>query len=141
MHLTLDSHLRTTTDPAEIANLKRKGWVETTPPAYSPATEYPPRWQDGQWIDGGPLPPPPPVTVSMRSFRLACGRSLMLQITASIAAMPDADQRWQAQQFLSTSPTVSRSHPLVIALAAAIGKTNDTVDSIFAAAKALDDNL
>lgn len=140
MHLTFQSQLRTTSDTAEIANLKRKGWIETTPPAYSPETQYPPRWQNGQWIDGGLLPPTPPVTVTMRSFRLAAGRALMIQINAAIAAIEDIDQRWQAQQFLATSPTVSRSHPLVLSLAAALGKPPADVDAIFTSAQNIDAN-
>ena len=138
MHLTLDSQLRSTSVPAEIANLQRKGWVETTPPAYSPETQYPPVWQHGQWIDGGMLPPAPPVTVTMRSFRLAAGRALMIQINAAIASIEDIDQRWQAQQFLTTSPTVSCMHPLVLSLASALGKTGAEVVAIFAAAQQLD---
>lgn len=141
MHLTLDSQLRTTSVSAEIANLTRKGWIETTPPAYSPETQYPPVWQNGQWIDGGMLPPEPPVTVTMRSFRLAAGRALMIQINAAIAAISDLDQRWQAQQFLTTSPTVSRAHPLVLSLSAALGKSPQTVDAIFAGAQTLDSNI
>lgn len=140
MHLTLQSQLRTTSDPAEIANLKRKGWVETTPPPHDAANHYPPRWQDGDWVAGETLPPSPPVTVTMRSFRLAAGRSLMIQINAAIAAIEDINQRWQAQQFLATSPTVSRIHPLVLSLADAIGKTNDSMDAIFTAAQTLDAN-
>lgn len=140
MHLTLDSKLRTTSVPAEIANLKRKGWVETTPPPHDTSTHYPPTWQNGQWIVGDMLPPEPPVTVTMRSFRLAAGRSLMIQINAAIASIEDIDQRWQAQQFLTTSPTVSRAHPLVLSLSAALGKSPQTVDAIFAAAKQLDES-
>jgi hypothetical protein len=141
MHLTHNNHLRTTSDPAEIANLIRKGWQETTPPDYSPQTQYPPVWQDGQWIDGGMLPPAPPIVVTMRSFRLTAGRSLMIQINAAIASIENIDQRWQAQQFLATSPTVSRAHPLVLSLSAALGKTDAEVDAIFAAAQTLDSNI
>jgi hypothetical protein len=138
MHLTYQSQLRTTNDLAEIANLKRKGWIETTPPAYDSATHYPPQWVAGQWSAPVPLPPEPPVIVTMRSFRLAAGRSMMIQINAAIADIEDIDQRWQVQQFLATSPTVSRSHPLVLSLSAALGKTAAEVDSIFAAAQQLD---
>lgn len=138
MHLTFQSQLRTTSVPDEIANLKRKGWVETTPPSYNPATHFPPQWQDGQWIVGDMLPEPAPMIVSMRSFRLACGRALMIKITAAIAAIEDEDQRWRAQQFLATSPTVSRRHPLVLSLAAELSKPAGDVDAIFTAAQQLD---
>jgi len=80
----------------------------------------------------------PPVVVTMRSFRLACGRVLWVAIESAIAANPDADARWEAEQFIEHSPTVSRAHPLVAQLAAAIGKTDAEVDAVFASAQTLD---
>lgn len=56
MQLTYQSQLRTESDPAVIANLKRKGWVETTPPDYDPATHRAPEWSGGEWITA-PLTP------------------------------------------------------------------------------------
>ena len=50
MQLTFQNQLRTESDPAVIGNLQRKGWVETTPPSYDPATHRAPEWIDGQWI-------------------------------------------------------------------------------------------
>lgn len=141
MYLTFQKELRSSSDPAEIAILKRKGWVQTVSPAYNSSTHYPPMWRDGKWVSGDPIPPEPPIVVSMRSFRLACGRSLMIQINAAIAAIEDVDQKWQAQQFLTTSLTVSRVHPLVTSLSQAIDKSNDEVDLIFSNAKLLDDSL
>ena len=132
--------MRTTNDAAEIANLQRKGWAETIPPAYDPNTHYPPQWANGQWMEGGEIPPAPPVVVTMRSFRLAAGRALMLEVDAAINAITDVDAQWMAQQFLATSTTVSRAHPLVIAIAAAIGKNDNEVDAIFAAAEILDNS-
>lgn len=49
-HLTYSNQLRTETDDAVIANLLRKGWVETTPPDHNDATQHPPTWVDGQWV-------------------------------------------------------------------------------------------
>ena len=56
MQLTYQSQLRTESDSAVIANLQRKGWIETTPPAHDPATHRAPEWIDGQWITA-PLTP------------------------------------------------------------------------------------
>jgi hypothetical protein len=42
--------LRSESDPAVIANLERKGWVQTTPPAYDASTQHTPEWGDGEWV-------------------------------------------------------------------------------------------
>lgn len=80
----------------------------------------------------------PSITVTMCSFRFACGRSLWSSIESAAAGVQDADAQWEAQQFLEYSPTVNRAHPFVASLAAALGKTAAEVDAIFAAAKTLD---
>lgn len=50
MTLTLDKLIRSETDPAIIATLLRKGWVENEPPAFNPATHKPPQWDGKQWV-------------------------------------------------------------------------------------------
>jgi len=62
-YLTLDCQLRSETDPQTIANLERKGWVETPPPSYDPATEQAPVWENCGWVVK-PIPPPQPYRVS-----------------------------------------------------------------------------
>lgn len=62
-YLTLDCQLRAETDPQTISNLTRKGWTETVPPSYDPATEQPPVWENCGWVVK-PLPPPQPYRVS-----------------------------------------------------------------------------
>ena len=62
-YLTLDCELRSETDADTIANLERKGWVETVPPSYDPATEQAPVWENCGWVVK-PLPPPQPYRVS-----------------------------------------------------------------------------
>ncbi len=62
-YLTLDCALRLETDPSVIANLTRKGWTETVPPAYDPVAEQPPVWEDCAWVVK-PLPPKTPYRVS-----------------------------------------------------------------------------
>jgi len=86
-------------------------------------------------VEDIPLPPPAP---TMRSFRLACGRALWTRIAAAIAGITDEDAKWEAQQYILTSPNVTRTHPLVIQLATAIGLSAAEVDSVFARAQQLD---
>ncbi len=51
IYLTYEGQpLRTESDPAVIANLERKGWVQTTPPAYDASSQHAPEWGDGEWV-------------------------------------------------------------------------------------------
>lgn len=81
-----------------------------------------------------------PAIVTMRSFRLAMGRARYLELMAFVAAITDAEQKYQAQAFLEYSLTVARDHPMVSQFSAALGKPAEEVDAIFAAAKQLDES-
>jgi hypothetical protein len=50
MQLTFQNQLRTEMDAESIANLQRKGWLETIPPAHDATTHHAPEWVDGQWV-------------------------------------------------------------------------------------------
>jgi hypothetical protein len=50
MQLTYQQQLRSESDPVVIANLHRKGWVETVPPSYEAATQHAPEWVNGAWV-------------------------------------------------------------------------------------------
>jgi len=81
---------------------------------------------------------PPPIVVSMRSFREACGRDLVIKINAYVASIPDAYERFSVQNDLEYALTVARDHPKVAQVAAAIGKTESEIDEVFALAQHLD---
>jgi hypothetical protein len=49
MFLTFNGELRNESHQEVIANLLRKGWMETTPPAHNPQTQYEPQWVGGNW--------------------------------------------------------------------------------------------
>lgn len=92
-----------------------------------------------QWIDAAfAMPPPPSIVVSMRSFREACGRDLVIKINAYVASIPDAYERFSVQNDLEYALTVARNHPKVAQVAAAIGKTESEIDEVFALAQYLD---
>jgi len=96
-YLVLDCQLRSETDPQTIANLERKGWVETPPPSYDPATEQPPVWENCAWVVK-PIPPPQPYRVSkdtITSRVLAAGK--IPELMAVIDGLP------AEQQFLWTN--------------------------------------
>lgn len=50
MQLTYQKQLRSESDAAVIANLQRKGWVETVPPSYDATTQHAPEWINGEWV-------------------------------------------------------------------------------------------
>ena len=79
-----------------------------------------------------------PIVVSMRSFREACGRDLVIKINAFVASIPDAYERFSVQNDLEYALTVARDHPKVAQVAAAIGKTESEIDEVFALAQQLD---
>jgi hypothetical protein len=92
-----------------------------------------------KWIDAMlEMPPPPPIVVSMRSFREACGRELMIQINAFVASIEDLNERFKAQTDLEFATTVSRAHPRVAQVAAALNKTDAEIDQVFINAQQLD---
>ena len=78
------------------------------------------------------------IVVSMRSFREACGRELMIQINAFVASIEDLNERFRAQTDLEFATTVSRSHPRVAQVAAALNKTDAEIDQVFLDAQQLD---
>lgn len=80
------------------------------------------------------------IVVSMRSFREACGRELMIQINAFVASIEDLNERFSVQNDLEYALTVARNHPKVAQVAAAIGKTESEIDAVFALAQHLDSN-
>jgi len=80
------------------------------------------------------------IIVSMRSFREACGRELVLQINAFVASIEDLNERFSVQNDLEYALTVARNHPKVALVAAAIGKTESEIDEVFALAQHLDSN-
>jgi len=80
-----------------------------------------------------------PVSVTMRSLRLALIAQNLYQVTvAAINGIPDATEKLKAQVWWSTSPIVMRNNPYVIAIGTAVGKTAQEIDQLFLSAKTLD---
>jgi hypothetical protein len=107
-YLTLDCQLRSETDADTIANLERKGWVETVPPSYDPATQQAPVWENCGWVVK-PLPPPAPYRVSkdtIVSRVLAAGKlNDLIALTDSLPA--DQAYLWNNfAWFWDTNPTI-----------------------------------
>lgn len=93
---------------------------------------------EAAWAELTAPKPPPPVVVTMRSFRLALGRTRYIELMAFVGAIPDAEEKFQAQTFIEYSATVARNHPMVTQFAAALNKSGTEVDAVFAAAQQLD---
>ena len=79
-----------------------------------------------------------PIVVTMRSFRLAMGRSRYVGLMSLVGSITDVDEKFEAQTFIEYSITVARNHPMVLAYAAKLEKSNEEVDAIFAEARRLD---
>lgn len=107
-YLTLDCALRSETDADTIANLERKGWTETVPPSYDPATQQAPVWENCGWVVK-PLPPPAPYRVSkdtIVSRVLAAGKlNELIALTDSLPT--DQSYLWDNfAWFWSSNPTI-----------------------------------
>jgi len=81
----------------------------------------------------------PPISVTKLSFSLACGEPLWSDIKAAVASISDPADKSAAEKYLTFSQIVTRNHPLVIQLAAALGLSDAQVDAVFAAAKVIDE--
>jgi hypothetical protein len=115
-YLTLDCDLRSETDPQTIANLERKGWVETPPPSYDPATEQPPVWENCDWVVK-PLPPPQPYRVSKDTIT-----SRVLDAGKILDLMAVIDGLNAEEQFLWTNYAwFWNNNPTAIAICAQLG--------------------
>jgi hypothetical protein len=134
-YLTYNLQLRKESDANVISNLLRKGWKEAPPPSYDINTQFI-EWVNGDWVVK-PIQLSSAV-VSMRSFREACGRELMIQINAFVASIEDLNERFKAQTDLEFATTVSRAHPRVAQVAAALNKTDAEIDQVFINAQQLD---
>jgi len=93
---------------------------------------------EAAWAELTATQPPPPVVVTMSSFRRALGRTRYIELMAFVGAIPDAEQKFQVQTMLDYEPYVSRVHPMVLQFASALNKSATEVDSIFTTAAQLD---
>lgn len=85
-----------------------------------------------------PIPPPPPLVVSMAALRLALDRDICIQISAWISQIADTNEKFQAQTWWEFAPTVKRNHPVVEQFRAALDKTTSEVDFWFTKAAQID---
>ena len=66
---------------------------------------------------------------------------LFTPVVNALNSPPDPKDKLRAQTWWTTEQVVERNHPLVAQVAAVIGKTEDDIDKIFAAAKAIQATL
>lgn len=135
MKLYLENQLREAS--GETAdNLLRKGWQEA-PPQPSPDAQ----WVNGGWVVPEPLPPPE-VSVSILAFRFALVNAGLLDLVeACINGIPDETEKKNALTWWEFARTVKRHHPIVEQIGAALGKSDEEINAIFAAAQAIDSTL
>lgn len=111
-------------------------WRETGNPKAEVWQELPPRpspdavWSGDAWL----IPAPPvPASVSARQIRLYLVRHgfSLSSIDAALAAIPDDQQRAEAQVEWEFAPYVERAHPMLMAIAGTLGLTESQVDDAF----------
>ncbi len=96
----------------------------------------------GDRIVGGVLVPTAPVVVVPQEIPMINAHLMLAEadwmdgVEAYIAGLPKKE-RQKANAYLHKSPTMRRQHPLVLAIPAAMNKTEAQVDALFIEAAAL----
>ena len=86
-------------------------------------------------IDNAPVPVP--YSVEMRQARLALlGAGLLSTVDAAFAALP-GDEGEAARIQWDYATIITRSNPLMVSMASALSLTEEQVDDLFRAAKAI----
>ena len=137
MQLTYQQHLRSESDPTVIANLQRKGWVETVPPSYDVATQHAPEWVNGAWVVRDKSPeeiaaenaPPDAENYQIRAWMIRgdFDPDAVPQMIAQI--ITDEKQRKEALMRWDYAVRVPRRFPLVDAIGAQMGLTPAQIDA------------
>ena len=110
-------------------------WVAAGNPKAAQWTLLPPRPSDdatwsGEWV----VPPPTvPASVSARQIRLWLVRHgiSLAAVDAAIDAIPDQLQRDSVRVEWDYAPYVERSHPMLPAIAQALGLSGEDIDTAF----------
>lgn len=119
---------------------------QNAPPDYNPATHFLRKTESvdvaGKTVTRGweavEIPAPPPVSVDMRSMRLALIEAgLYVPVVAAINGADDPTERLKLQTWWQTSSMVHRASPIVAQLSAALGRTTEQVDAVFTRALAI----
>lgn len=75
----------------------------------------------------------------MLAMRMALARmKLYIPVTAAINAIQDPDVKLETQIWWTNSNVVKKEHPVVQNIAAALGKTNEEINAVFAMAQQID---
>jgi hypothetical protein len=139
MQLTFQQQLRSESDPVVIANLQRKGWVETVPPSYEAATQHAPEWVNGAWVVRDKTAEeiaaerlslyPSAEAYQVRAWMIRGGLDpdLVPQIIAQV--VPDGPQRKEALMRWDYAVRIPRDFPLTNVIGAQMGLTPEQIDA------------
>jgi hypothetical protein len=137
-YLSYSDQLRAETDPEIIANLLRKGWVESPQPSYDPATQTC-QWVDGAWVVSE-IVVPVPQQVSMWALREAVMfAGEMAAITNVLNSLPEPEKsiawnRWEYKE------NIVRNSPIILQLQSMLGWSDSFVDGLYKNAAAIASN-
>jgi len=137
MQLTYQQQLRNESDPAVIANLQRKGWVETVPPSYDAATQHAPEWVNGEWIVRDKTTEEMAAETALPNAENYQIRAWMIRNDLDPDAVPqmisqlvtDAKDQKEALMRWDYAVRVPRNFPLVNAIGAQMGLTPEQIDA------------
>jgi hypothetical protein len=138
-YLTYQTELRAEEDAATIANLKRKGWAETPPPAYDAATESV-TWQDGAWLKRAltadeiraayEAANPPARQFQVRVWLARNGINPALIPSLIESQIDDGPARWEALERWNTVDEIPVTHTMVSQLFSALQQQGAIDDKV-----------
>jgi hypothetical protein len=138
-YLTYNHELRAESDPAAIANLKRKGWTESPPPDFDAATESI-SFEDGAWVKRNLTaeeiaaayeaanPPAKQFQVRIWLARNGINPDAIPQIIE--AQTSDGPDRWEALERWRTVQDIPITHPMVGQLFGALQQAGGIPDGV-----------
>ena len=134
-YLSYDGQLRIETDADVIANLIRKGWVETPQPSYDPATQTC-QWVDGAWAVADivvPVPDRVPMW-ALREAVMQAGQKAAIEAAMNALPEPDRSIAWNRWEY---KDVILRQSAIILSLQSALGWTSEYVDDLYKSAEAI----
>ena len=137
-YLAYNGQLRAETDLEIIANLLRKGWVDSPQPTYDPETQTC-QWIDGAWVVA-PIVVPVPSQVSMWALREAvmfAGEMGAIATALNSLQEPSRSIAWNRWEY---KENIVRNSPIIVMLQNELGWTDKFVDDLYKSAAQIASN-
>jgi len=120
-----------------LANLLRKGWLESPQPSFNPSTDQC-LWEDGEWVVSD-IPPTPIPRLTPRQCRLWLNQvdGRLTTVRAALNSLPTGKAKEDALIEWEFAVTVERGHPMVEMVKNLLTLSDTDMDTAFREASLL----